>query len=244
MTLLSKCCKVGTKGSFCIRAILDVPEYPIRQISMIKDPYRNVASIYDHIFDSMNKGLKLVGIRQFRPSKGMNILDVGCGTGSHLELYQRYKCDLYGLDLSPSMLGVAQARLGDTAQLDLGDATGMPYEDDKFDLVISMLTLHEMSPETHLAVMNEIKRVLKDDGRILLIDFHPGPYQPMQGWISKVIIFFSEWAAGREHFRNYRRFMGTKGLSALISQHDLKIEKQSILAGGTFVVCLVAKEKP
>jgi ubiquinone/menaquinone biosynthesis C-methylase UbiE len=206
----------------------------------MKDPYRNYAGIYDRIFDSMNKGLKLVGIRMFRPSKGMNILDVGCGTGSHLELYQRYKCNLYGIDLSPSMLDVARERLGETARLDLGDATELPYEDAKFDLVISMLSLHEMSPETRSAVLNEIKRVLKSDGRFLLIDFHLGPYQPLQGWISKTIIFVSEVAAGWEHFKNYRQFMATGGLSNLLSQHQMDIEKQSILAGGTFAVCLVS----
>ena len=124
----------------------------------MKDTYRNYAGIYEWLFDSMNKGLKLVGIRMFRPSKGMNILDVGCGTGSHLELYQRYKCNLYGINLSPSMLNVARNRLGDTAQLDLGDATDMPYKDDKFDLVISMLSLQEMPPETRSATLNEIKR--------------------------------------------------------------------------------------
>jgi len=204
----------------------------------MKDPYRNVASYYDRFFESMNKGLKLVGIRVFRPSRGMNILDVGCGTGTHLELYQRYKCNLYGLDLSPSMLEVARERLGDTAQLDLGDATNMPYEDDKFDLVISMLLLHEISPETRSSVLNEVKRILKVNGRILLIDYHPGPYQPMQGWISKTIIIISELAAGWEHFKNYRQFMATKGLATLLAQQNLKIEKERILAGGTFAVCL------
>jgi len=206
----------------------------------MKDPYRNYAGIYDRLFDSMNKGLKLVGIRMFRPFKGMSILDVGCGTGSQLELYQRYKCDLYGIDLSPSMLEIARERLGDTAKLELSNATNMPYEDNKFDLVISMLSLHEMSPETRSAIMNEVKRVLKSDGRILLIDFHPGPYQPLQGWVSKTIIFFSEIAAGWEHFKNYRQFMKTKGLLTFFEKHNLTIEKESILAGGTFAVYLVS----
>ncbi len=209
---------------------------------MMKDPYRNFARIYDRVFNSMNKGLRLVGIRMFRPSQGMSILDVGCGTGSHLELYQRYECHLYGLDLSPSMLAVARERLGDAAQLDLGDARDMPYEDDKFDLVISMLSLHEMSPATRLAVLNEVKRVMKNDGRILLIDFHPGPYQPLKGWVSKLIIFFSELAAGREHFRNYRHFLAKGGLSTLATQQNLSIEKQQILAGGTFANYLVCQE--
>ena len=210
---------------------------------MIKDPYRNYAGIYDRLFDSMNKGLKLVGIRMFRPTKGMNILDVGCGTGSHLELYQGYKCNLFGIDLSPSMLKVAQERLGDSAQLDLGDANEMPYEDDKFDLVISMLSLHEMSPDTRSEVLNEIKRVLKSEGRLLLIDFYPGPYEPLQGWVSKIVIFLSELAAGREHFKNYRQFMAIRGIAPLLSQHQMETEKQSILAGGTFAVCLAFERK-
>ena len=209
----------------------------------MNDAYRNIARIYDRLFENMNKGLRLAGIRMFRPSKGMNILDVGCGTGTHLELYQRYGCHLYGIDISPSMLEIARARLGDSARLELGDATSMPYEDRKFDLIISMLSLHEMAPQTRSGVLSEVKRILKDDGHIVLIDFHPGPYQPLQGWISKVIIFFSELAAGREHFRNYRQFIATKGLSTLATLNQLEVEKQNVLAGGTFAVLLVAHKK-
>ncbi len=206
----------------------------------MQDPYRRIAGVYDRLFENMNKGLRLAGIRMFRPSKGMHILDVGCGTGLHLELYQRYECHLYGLDSSPAMLDVARARLGASAQLDLCDAINMPHEDHKFDLIISMLTLHEMAAPTRSGILAEMKRVLKDDGYILLIDFHTGPYQPLQGWISKAIIFFSELAAGREHFKNYRQFMATKGLPTLAALHDLEIEKQKILAGGTFALYLVA----
>jgi ubiquinone/menaquinone biosynthesis C-methylase UbiE len=205
----------------------------------MKDPYRNIAGIYDRLFDNMNKGLRLAGVRMYRPSKGMSILDVGCGTGSHLELYQRYDCSLYGIDLSPSMLEIAHNRLRESARLDLGDATNMPYEDHTFDLIISMLSLHEMMPSTRSGVIGEMKRTLKEDGRILLIDFHPGPYQPIQGWVSKAIILASEIAAGRQHFLNYRQFLRAKGLSALVHQNSLEIQKQSILAGGTFAVLLV-----
>jgi ubiquinone/menaquinone biosynthesis C-methylase UbiE len=203
---------------------------------MTTDPYRNVASLYDRLFESMNHGLRLAGLRMFRPAKGMSVLDVGCGTGTGLELYQRYQCQLYGLDASPAMLNIARGRLADSARLDLGDATRMPYEDSKFDLVISMLTLHEMSPETLEAVIGEIKRVLKRDGRILLIDFHPGPYQALQGWISRAIILLSEFLAGSEHFRNHRHFLLHDGLPALAVEHGLKVERQSIVAGGTFAV--------
>jgi ubiquinone/menaquinone biosynthesis C-methylase UbiE len=205
----------------------------------MKDAYRNIAWIYDRLFENINKGIRLAGIRMFRPSNGMNILDIGCGTGSHLKLYQRYGCNLYGIDFSPSMLEIARARLGDSAQLELGDATSMPYENNKFDLIISMLFFHEMAKQTQSEVLSEMKRVLKDDGHILLIDFHPGPLQSLQGWVSKVIIFFSELAAGRKHFMNYRQFIAKQGLSNLAKINELEIEKQNIVAGGTFAIILV-----
>ena len=204
--------------------------------SVKNDSYRHVAGLYDRLFESMNHGLRLAGLRMFRPARGMSILDVGCGTGAELELYRRYQCRLYGLDASPAMLKIARERLADSAQLSLGDATRMPYEDGRFDLVISMLTLHEMSTETRRAVVGEIQRVVQDDGRILLIDFHPGPYEPLQGWISRAIILLSECAAGGEHFRNHRRFLSKGGLPTLVMQHQLKVERQSILAGGTLMV--------
>ena len=221
------------------RSLVSIAAFIGRSILLMsKDAYRNTAKVYDRLFDNMNKGLKLVGIRMFRPSPGMNILDVGCGTGTHLELYQRYKCNLYGLDRSPAMLAVARNRLGDGAHLDLADATHMPYSDKNFDLVISMLSLHEMSPDTRLRTLREMERVLNDAGHILLIDFQPGPTQPLQGWVSRLIIFFSEVAAGFEHFKNFRHFMGIGGLPTLISQQNLVLEKQQTLAGGTFSVLL------
>lgn len=211
-----------------------------KEVEMNKvDPYRNSARYYDRLFDGMNKGLKLIGIRMFRPTKGMSILDIGCGTGTQLMLYQRYQCDLFGLDSSPSMLEVARKRLGDGARLDLGDAASMPYQEHMFDLAILMLTLHEIAPSVRPIVLAEINRVLKNDGHLLLIDFHIGPYQPLQGWISKTIIFLAELAAGRTHYRNYRDFIKTGGLIKLVDQQHYVVEKQQVLAGGTFGVFLV-----
>ena len=86
---------------------------------MKNDPYRSVASLYDRLFELMNHGLRLAGLRMFRPAKDMSILDVGCGTGTGLELYRRYKCQLYGLDASPAMLNISRGRLAELAQLDL-----------------------------------------------------------------------------------------------------------------------------
>jgi ubiquinone/menaquinone biosynthesis C-methylase UbiE len=92
------------------------------------------------------------------------------------------------------------------------------------------------------AVINESKRTLNEDGRILLIDFHPGPIQPLKGWLNKSIITFAEIAAGREHFKNYRDFMANKGLPELISTHGLSIDKEKIVSGGNIALFLLRSE--
>lgn len=173
------------------------------------------------------------------PDQTMAVLDVGCGTGIHLELYQRYGCSLHGIDSSPSMLEVAKTRLGNDADLQLGDATQIPHKDEVFDLVICMLTLHEMGDTVRGHVIGEIKRVLKNDGRILFIDFHAGKSRPIKGWLTKIVILVSEIAAGRRHFRNYRQYMSIGGLPTLILDNQLLIEQEKVLGGDTLALYLL-----
>jgi len=206
---------------------------------MSKDPYRRVARFYDRIFEPMNRGLRVLGLRMFMPDRDMAILDVGCGTGVHLGMYQRYGCDLSGIDTSQSMLEVAKTRLGDSADLRLADATQMPYDDGAFDFIFCMLALHEMDDTVRGSVIGEIKRVLKGDGRILLIDFHAGKSRPIKGWITKLVILLSEIAAGRRHFRNYRQFVSIGGLPALITDSQLSIEQERVVGGDTLALYLL-----
>ena len=85
------------------------------------------------------------------------------------------------------------------------------------------------------------RRVLKPDGRILLIDFNPGPVEFYEGWKNKAIILLSEIAAGREHFRNYRHFMSINGLPTMVKTAGLTIEKQKIVGGGAMTLVLLKK---
>ena len=55
------------------------------------------------------------------------ILDVGCGTGTQLTLYKKTGCTLFGIDASPAMLRIARRKLGETADLRLGDAANMAF---------------------------------------------------------------------------------------------------------------------
>lgn len=209
---------------------------------MKKDPYKRIAGIYDKYVDRFSHSLRLIGLKRAPARKGMRVLEVGCGTGTYLELYRSHGCDVYGIDMSPSMLEQAEKKLGPDVALHLGDASDMPYEDDFFDLVIAMLTLHEMPHEMRNPVISEMKRVVKNDGRIMLIDYHPGPIGFPVGWFNRMIILFFEIAAGREHFRNFRNFISLKGLRVVLAGSGLEIQREKIFGGGNLTVIL-AKRK-
>ena len=205
----------------------------------MKDQYKNIAGWYDRIFEPMNSGLRKIGLKMYPVKHGMDILDIGCGTGSHLKLYRDRKCNVSGIDLSPAMIKIAEKKLGDNADLKLVDAANTGFGDNKFDLILSSTVLHEMSPQLRSDVLKEIKRILKNDGRLLIIDFHPGPLKKPKGIYSKVIITLSEILAGREHHKNYRNFMKNGGLPGLIQFSDFIIEEKKIVSGGNFGIYLL-----
>ena len=107
---------------------------------------------------------------------------------------------------------------------------------------MATLALHEMKHATRASVIREMRRVLKADGRILLIDYQPGPSHPFKGWLTRLIILLAEVAAGREHLRNYRHFMASQGLPALIAEQALVVKKQRIVGGGALALFLLGVE--
>ena len=168
----------------------------------------------------------------YPPKEGMVVLDVGCGTGTFLTLYNEAGCSVYGVDSSPSMLEEAKKKLGGNAELILGSASETQFPDKFFDLVTCALAIHEMPRKTRSQVLREMIRVLKQEGRILLIDYHPGPISFPKGWIYKAVTFYFELVAGREHFKNYRDFFASNGIPGLIASFNLTVENTKIISGG------------
>lgn len=94
------------------------------------------------------------------------LLEVGCGTGVFLETLYLAGFSITGLDCSPAMLSKARARLGRHADLHLGRAEDLPFEDNEFDYV-ALITLLEFCSEP-VQVIREAARVCKKE---LLIGF-------------------------------------------------------------------------
>jgi ubiquinone/menaquinone biosynthesis C-methylase UbiE len=106
-------------------------------------------------------------------------LEIAVGTGVHLPLYG-VDVTLTGLDLSPAMLALAKARageLGREADLTVGDAQKLPFDDESFDTVVTALALCSI-PDPDVAI-REMKRVLVPGGRLLLLDHIRSTWPPV-----------------------------------------------------------------
>jgi len=204
-----------------------------------EDPYKNSARKYDFFVEPFNKTLRQIGIGLHPPVAGMNVLDVGCGTGTTLTHYQKAGCNVFGIDSSPAMLSVSKTKLGSGTNLRLGDASNMEYPSGFFDMVITMMTLHEIPHTARLKVFDEMIRVLKKDGRILIIDYHPSDLIFPKGWMHKSVIFFFETMAGSEHFKNFRDFITTEGIPGMVEGRNIDIEKRKIVSSGNLGIFLL-----
>ena len=99
---------------------------------------------------------------------GDKILDVGCGM-AHL-LYEFTQVvpgvEVTGLDISDYALSHAKEEIRD--KLIKGNATELPFEDDSFDLVISLTTLHNLKVFSLKKAVKEIERVSRKNSYIMV----------------------------------------------------------------------------
>lgn len=98
-----------------------------------------------------------------------SLLDVGCGTGKVLSLIKdKFNTKVSGIDLSEGMVEKAKELLGESADLKVGDSENLLWEDDTFDVIICNASFHHYP--NPIAVLKEMKRVLKPDGRVIIAD--------------------------------------------------------------------------
>ena len=206
------------------------------------DRYRTAAKTYDLVVGSLTRSMRRRRRQIAPPTRGLRVLDIGCGTGADLQPYARAGARVFGVDRSPSMLRVARRRLGSDADLRLCDAVRLPFPDDTFDLVMASLTLHEIAPADRGSVIGQMRRVLRNGGKILLTDYQPSCYHLPQGWWSALIIYILERTAGPEHYTNGRHFLRSGGLCALVHRCGLRVEKRSIVGGGNIALYLLSSD--
>jgi len=105
---------------------------------------------------------------------GMELLDVACGAGNATIPAARDGARVTGLDFSPDLLAVARERAADAmVEVDWveGDAQELPFDDARFDRVIS--TFGHMFAPDHRRTAAEMRRVCRPGGVIAVACWTP-----------------------------------------------------------------------
>jgi ArsR family transcriptional regulator len=101
------------------------------------------------------------------------VADLGCGTGQVSEMLAPFVAQVVAVDESAAMLSAARKRLKDYENVSVreGDLGALPIEDESLDAALIFLVLHYTADPAE--VLSEVHRVLKPDGRVLVVDMMP-----------------------------------------------------------------------
>ena len=183
---------------------------------------------------SMTIDRALAGIRARIPEfsgmkPGDRGLDVCCGTGAQSFCYASRGIISWGIDLDPGMIEFAEnrrTRLGlDSTFFQRASAMNLPFRDAFFDHASISMGLHEKEGASRDGIISEMRRVVKKDGALAIVDYRV-PYP--QDVYSRAVRLL-EKMAGRDHFRCFREFLQDGGLDSLLIRHHLHEEKREYL---------------
>jgi ubiquinone/menaquinone biosynthesis C-methylase UbiE len=100
-----------------------------------------------------------------------NTLELACGNGQYSKVLAKRTNKLIATDFSDEMLNVAKNQLSSISNIEIAkaDCFNLPYTDNSFDTIFMANLLHVIQfPEK---VVAESKRVLKKNGKIIIIDY-------------------------------------------------------------------------
>ena len=132
-------------------------------------------SIFAKLYDRLTEPMEQRGLaeqrRQLLGSLTGDVLEVGAGTGRNTELYPGTVASLTLTEPSPPMVDKLReqvAKVSSDATVVTAPAEDLPFDDSSFDAVVTTLVL--CSVDDLDAAITELHRVLRPDGRLVLIE--------------------------------------------------------------------------
>jgi ubiquinone/menaquinone biosynthesis C-methylase UbiE len=179
-----------------------------RDLPRIRAFYDGNAHSYDRWLAAYERAMGIGAHRDRLLSMASGrVLEVGVGTGRTLAAYPA-EAQITGVDLSPAMLLIAKARasdLGRVVDLRTGDTQDLEFPEASFDAVVAMLVLSAV-PDQHQAI-SEIKRVLRPEGRLLILDHARSTIRTvrsMQRAVDPLLARYARWHFSRDPLDDVR----------------------------------------
>jgi ubiquinone/menaquinone biosynthesis C-methylase UbiE len=134
--------------------------------------------------------------KYYKLNKDSNILDVGCAKGFMLHDFKKIIPDIKvkGIDISKYAINNCIESVKN--DLIVADALNLPFDDNSFDLVISITTVHNFKLEDCKKAIKEIMRVSKKYSFITVDAYrNENEKRAMHAWnlTAKTILHVDEW---------------------------------------------------
>ncbi len=155
--------------------IQEILEARVPPNQMVKK-YNRIAPIYD-LFGLLMESKARQRALDFAAIKdGEKVLEVAIGTGlNFVEILKRNRSGrVDGIDISIKMLEKAKKRIAKTGCENYGlylcDCRHLPFEDGVFDILMNQYLFDILPVDDFFPILFEFKRVLKEGGRIVLVN--------------------------------------------------------------------------
>lgn len=113
--------------------------------------------------------LKKIIHREVPQKAGIKVLDMGCGTGILSPLFS--ESHYIGIDIDKKLIDFAQKKYPYAFKVMSGEKILFPKN--SFDLIIVIGVIHHLNDKATNKTLAEMKKVLKKDGRVLLVEAIP-----------------------------------------------------------------------
>jgi 2-polyprenyl-3-methyl-5-hydroxy-6-metoxy-1,4-benzoquinol methylase len=170
---------------------------------------------------------------------GTRVLEIGCGTGTLVQMMAQRGAIVTGIDASPRMLAEAErkvkaANLEEGVSLKYMDAAliGDRFPAASFDLIVSMLVFSELPRDDQRFVLEACRKLLVPNGRLLIADevIPARPITRLLFYLVRLPLVLLTWLITRTTTNSLREF------DSMLAQTGFRTEPAASYLGGSLIL--------
>lgn len=169
------------------------------------------------------------------------VIDVGCGTGRFSFTISEKASKVVGIDLSSKNILTANQTLQKNPNNKISflhtNLANFVSQNHHYDYAVMTYVIHEVNPEERIKLLAEMSQVAD---RIIIGDY----LVPIGNGFWSVLNEVVEFAAGKDHYKNFKNFVANNGLYNLAAKAGLKVIKEIKNKPATSQLLVLENEKP